>query len=125
MFEVERDIVFRRRFEGGAARLTEQLPGEQMVLQLAHRTLAPHVVFLQPLHRRHHLRRNPKHLGKQQVGLLGMMKALRKLVDVKQHGAQDVKKPVRLVARSAPKHQAQRAQHRSQGGVLVADSAQA
>ena len=53
-----------------------------------------------------------------------MVPSLGKLVDVKQHGAQHIKKPLWRITRSAINHQHKRAQHRRQGGVFIANDLQ-
>jgi len=71
------------------------------------------------------LRSDTGDLGKQQLGLLGMVQALGKLVDIEQHRAQHLEILLARVTRAALDHHDQRTQHRRQGGMFVTDDADA
>ena len=125
MGQVKLDIGLERRFKISAARVTQQLPAQQQVLQFAHLGLA-HRVLVGEL--RNHLARGGRTRGyrrEQQLGFLGVVQALWKLVHVKQHGAHHVKKLLRPVLWPALHQHAHGAQHGRQRGVFVVDDADA
>lgn len=121
VFQIKALVVAPLAHEDGAARRAQQLPGQQQVLQRAHPRLAGQVVVLELLHHRHQVRVVAQQRGKQQVGFLGVMLPLGKLVDVEQDGAHHIKEALRAFALRLRDQLIERAQHRRHAAVLVLD----
>ena len=124
MVQVKADVALHRLLEGGAARLTHHLEGQQFMFEIADGALAGGVVAIEPVQRRGELGATLAHDREQQFGFLAVVELLGELVHIEQHRTQHAEVGHLLFAPRLGQQHRQGTQHGRQSLMLVVDDIQ-